>query len=295
MSTGTHSFSIGSLDCWALSDGRFNYPSGAFFANAAPEELDEASDQYEVSAQQVATPYTCLYLETGSEQILVDAGAGPVGAHASEVFPDVDHTTTSTGHLTENLRAIGVTPASIDTMILTHAHPDHVGGLLGEDGTLVFGEAQYVITEPEWQFWFSEEAAEQAPPPMVETARRALSAIEEQASRVAPDAEIRPGIRARPAPGHTPGHIVLSITSEGERLFCMADLALHPLFLTCSDWRSGFDLDPQQAAQSRHRLLDQVARTGTPVLGYHFPPFPGIGRVMERDTGWSWRSTELTA
>lgn len=295
MSTDVYSFSVGTLDCWALSDGQFNYPTDAFFANASPEELMGASDRYEVSARQVATPYTCLYLETGSEQILIDAGAGPVGAHASDIFPEVDHTTTSTGHLPENLRAIGTAPSAIDTVILTHAHPDHVGGLLDEEGGLVFGTAQYVISKTEWQFWFAETAAEQAPPSMVDTARRTLGAIEERVHRIEPEAEIRPGIQAMAAPGHTPGHIALSITSGGEQLLHMADLVLHPLLMARPSWVTGFDLDPEQAAQSRRRLLDEVAETETPVLGYHFPPFPGLGHVVERDTGRTWRPLEAAS
>lgn len=289
MSPTPYSFSIGGLDCWALSDGRFNYPSEVFFANASPEELLHASEQYEVSTRQVATPYTCLYLETGSEQVLIDAGAGPVGAHASEIFPDVNHTTTSTGHLPENLRAIGTAPSAIDTVILTHAHPDHVGGLLDESGKLAFGNAQYVISEAEWQFWFAETAVEQAPPSMVDVARRTLGAIEERVHCIEPDTEIRPGLRGKAAPGHTPGHIALSITADEEQLLHMADLVLHPLLMANPGWITGFDLDPEQAAQTRHRLLDEVAGTETLVLGYHFPPFPGLGHVMDRDAGWAWR------
>ena len=292
MSDDAQPFSVGALDCWALSDGQFNYPSEAFFANASPEALAEASDRPEVSAGQVTTPYTCLYLETGTEQILVDAGAGPVGTHAADIFPDVDHTTTSTGHLRENLRAIGTAPSSIDTVILTHAHPDHVGGLLDEDGTLVFGSAQYVISTTEWQFWFSETAAEEAPSPMVEVARRNLGAIDERVHLIEPETEIRPGIRARAAPGHTPGHMALSITSDGDQFLHMADLVLHPLLMAHPGWVTGFDLAPEQAAQSRRRLLDRVAARGIPVLGYHFPPFPGLGHVEDRDTGWAWTPLE---
>ncbi len=288
----TYSFAIGTFDGLAVADGQFNYPAQSFFFNVPPDELADGIEKYEVSAQQVTTPHTCLYLNTGTHQIPSDTGAGPVGAHAGEIFPDVDHTSTSTGHLLENLRAEGISPSEVDTVLLTHAHPDHVGGLVNADGDLAFGNAQHFIGDAEWQFWFSEAAEEKASQGMVEIARTNLSAVDGQVERITPTVEVRPGIRAISAPGHTPGHLAVSIRSEGEELLHRVDLVLHPLLMEHPDWEIAFDIDPGLARQTRRHVLDEVADKEIRALGYHIPPFPSIGHIVRGDEGWHWQPVQ---
>jgi glyoxylase-like metal-dependent hydrolase (beta-lactamase superfamily II) len=136
MESGSFRFKIGEFECVAVSDGALNYPPESFFANVPLERVEEALRERNLPTAQIMTPYTCLFINTGEHRVLVDTGAGDLGAHATEVFPGLDHSTSVTGLLPENLRAAGIRPQEIDTVIITHAHPDHVGGTLDETGDL---------------------------------------------------------------------------------------------------------------------------------------------------------------
>lgn len=100
--------------------------------------------------------------------------------------------------------------------------------------------------------------------------------------------EIVPGIREVATPGHTPGHIALEISSDGETLLHVSDVVLHPIHLERPDWLPVFDLDPQQAAASKQRAFDMAADAGMLVFAHHFPPFPNLGHVRKLDRGWEW-------
>lgn len=124
----------------------FNYPLESFFANAPGEQVEESLRRHGLPTEQITTPYTLLFVDTGHHRALVDTGAGNLGEHAAALFPSVDHSTTVTGKLLDNLRATGIEPSEIDTVVITHAHPDHVGGTLDEAGNLVFEGAHYFVS-----------------------------------------------------------------------------------------------------------------------------------------------------
>ena len=144
MDTGSFRFEIGEFDYASVSDGALNYPPESFFANVPLERVEEALRERNLPTAQIMTPYTCLFIDTGEHRVMVDTGAGELGAHATDVFPGLDHSTSVTGLLPENLRAAGIGHLEIDTVIITHAHPDHVGGTLDETGELVFSNAHYL-------------------------------------------------------------------------------------------------------------------------------------------------------
>ena len=210
------------------------------------------------------------------------------------MFPSIDHATTVTGKLLGHLEAAGIEPASVDTVIISHAHPDHVGGTLDEGGELVFGNARYVVPAAEWEFWMSEDATRLASAPMVDIARRNLEPMRDRLSLVDDGAEAVPGIRVVAAVGHTPGHVALSITSDGEQLLHVSDVVLYPLHLEHPEWVPVFDILPEEAAASKHRIFDRAAEQQALVFAHHFPPFPNLGHVRRHGAGWEWQPIQST-
>jgi glyoxylase-like metal-dependent hydrolase (beta-lactamase superfamily II) len=293
MNAETFRFKLGRFECAAISDGMLNYPLESMFANVSREQIVEVLRQHKLPTEHITTPYTCLMVDTGQHKVLVDTGAGNIGVLAPRMFPSIDHSTTVTGKLPGNMRALGIEPSEIDTVVITHAHPDHVGGTLDEAGGLVFPNAHYFISRAEWDFWVSDAAAAQAPASMVNIARQNLAPLQDRLTMIGDGAEIVPGIRALATPGHTPGHIALSIASDGQQVLHISDVVLYPLHLEYPDWVPVFDMSPEQAAASKHRIFDRTAKEHTLVFGHHFPPFPNLGYVHKLEAGWQWQPMEI--
>jgi glyoxylase-like metal-dependent hydrolase (beta-lactamase superfamily II) len=186
--------------------------------------------------------------------------------------------------LMPTLELIGVSPADITTVVLSHFHPDHIGGV-APDGAVAFPNAQYVFGQVEWDFLNSggNEGALGTLQPVVDAGQMAYYADGD---------EIAPGIIAVAAPGHTPGHTGFIISSGDQVLMNTVDAIVHPvLSVQRPEWHFGFDSDPEQAISTRRNLLDRVASDNLLIFGYHFP-FPGIGVIAAE--GDSWRFTPFS-
>jgi glyoxylase-like metal-dependent hydrolase (beta-lactamase superfamily II) len=271
-------FRVGSFDCLALCDGGADYSLESMVANAPRSEVEAYLQVHGLPTDVITTPYTYLYVNTGTHKTLVDMGAG-------KLFP-------TTGRLLQNMDQAGISPQSIDRILISHAHPDHVGGALNDQGGLNFTNATYFIWKKEWDFWFSEQAIRQVAESFITFAREKLTPLKERMILIEKEQEILPGVEVIFAPGHTPGHMVVSFTSEGQQILYTADTVLHPLHLDRPDWLPVFDILPELAGSSKNRIFDLAAEKRTLVMGQHFPPFPNLGYIVKKDMGWTFQPIE---
>ncbi|MFH0916545.1 MAG: MBL fold metallo-hydrolase [bacterium] len=293
MSSNTYRFKVGSIDCVAVCDGTFAYgpplfppPADFLFVNAPRSNLERRLKEYGVEPERWGTwtsTYTCLLVLSGKHHVLIDSGAGALAP--------------GTGRLLESLRSEGVDAGEIDYVILTHGHPDHLGGTVDAQGRLVFPEAQWIMSRIEWEFWMEGEAERVLPEHgreiLLGSAHRNLSAIRERIDLIPGEKELLPGISLLAAPGHTPGHAAVSVSSAGEELLCLSDLVLHPIHLQEPEWFAAVDMVPDQLVTTRHALLGRAAAEKSLVMAFHFP-FPGLGRVSAMGAGWQWEPQEAS-
>lgn len=282
-------FLIGLYRCMIALDGMAAYahPARRFFANAPGPQLADTLRGHNLDLRtwtEYMSPYPSLLIETGLHRVLIDTGAGALSP--------------TTGNLLANLGSAGVKAEDIDTVILTHAHADHVGGLLNGEGRPVFPHAHYYIGRDEWDFWKGDPdlsalpIAEEDKEMLVQRAQGNLLPLEDRAIFVDREQEIVPGILAIPAPGHTPGHMAVAIYSQGSALLDIADAALHPISLEHPEWRAAIDLDWETAEASLRGLMKRAVEEHMLVFGYHFC-FPCLGHVTPSGDGWRWQPGEV--
>jgi glyoxylase-like metal-dependent hydrolase (beta-lactamase superfamily II) len=253
---------------WQLvSDGRAEYEPGFVFGGVPTDELDAAG-----IGPIVTTPYNALLVTVGRRVILVDAGIGELAGEDDD-----------TGRLLDALAAAGVAPTDVHDVIVTHAHPDHVGGLT-VGGWPTFARARHHVSTPEIDFWLGPRPQERLFAPAAEelvgAARSALTTLQDADLLVAcaPDAQIAPGVRLVAAPGHTPGHVAVAVDDGGTGLLYLADALLHEQELAHTGWTAVVDTDPVLTVATRRALLERAAARGMLVAGYHLDAAMHVSR-----------------
>ncbi|MCT8328303.1 MBL fold metallo-hydrolase [Albidovulum sediminis] len=265
MSVPTFSrFALGDFEVTTLLAGTraVEKPQEIFGLNVSPEEFAAASDAAFLPTDVAQFFFTPTLVNTGEALILFDTGLDPQG-------------------ITAALAAAGHTPDEVDTVVITHMHGDHIGGLMGDAGA-TFANAAYVTGAAEHNHWMGAGN---------ETFDTKVRPLNDRFSFLDDGGTVAPGITAIAAHGHTPGHMAYRIDSAGKSLVLIADAANHPVWsLAHPEWEVKFDADKAQAATTRKSLLGMIAAERIPFVGYHMP-FPATGFIEAAGDGFRYVPT----
>ena len=281
---GFYRFKVGAFTAIALHDGVLVRDRPAqFVRNVGTEEVGQAFAACGMARDKLTLTFNALAVETGTGVVLIDTGLGEGARPAA-------------GHLLKNLAAAGIAAEDVSSVIVSHFHGDHIGGLRRRDGTPAFPKAEVLVPEAEWDFWMGDAArVPDAFKDVATAAHRVFEPITGDVRRYAFGEEVLPGFTAVDASGHTPGMAAIAIASEGSATMFVADITNNPLiFARHPDWQVMFDMDPEKAVATRRRLLDRAAADRLRLSFFH-APFPATGYVIKGDRGYDYVPALWTA
>lgn len=263
-STIARSFKIGKFVVTTILDGAAQRDDAfaIFGSTTTEEEFKKVSVENFISPDAAQFYFTPTLVDTGAELVLFDTGLGNGGIQAG-------------------LAEVGVTPEQIDVVVITHMHPDHIGGM-ATDGHVTFPNARYVTASKEYDFWSGFDETHR----VGGLVKKNVTPVAEKTTFIEDGGSVVSGITAIAAPGHTPGHTIYMLESEGQQLLLTADMANHYVWAFQNpEWAISFDGDKDLAAKTRRANMDMMAADKIPMIGYHMP-FPGMGFVETRGSGF---------
>jgi glyoxylase-like metal-dependent hydrolase (beta-lactamase superfamily II) len=275
---GWYRMKLGQFEITALSDGTVALPVDKLLGNAKPATIEQLLAKSYLKAP-VETSVNGYLVNTGSKLVLIDTGA------AGLFGPTL-------GKLVANLKASGYTPEQVDEIYITHMHPDHVGGLVA-DGRPVFPNATVRADTREGSYWLSPANLDKAPADAKGFFQGAMASLNPYvaAGKLKPfdgETQLVPGIRAVPAIGHTPGHTIYVVESEGSKLVVWGDLMhVAAVQFAMPSVTIAFDSDPKAAAPARIKNYADAAKQGYYAAIAHVS-FPGIGKLRADGKGYDW-------
>jgi glyoxylase-like metal-dependent hydrolase (beta-lactamase superfamily II) len=276
-----YALQVGDIDVLVVSDGVLPLPTATMATNATPADLSNWLNQMFLPQDAFDWPLNVLVVRSGDQIILVDSGLGG----QFEGFPRA-------GQFPQRLKAAGIDLASVTDVVITHMHMDHVGGLLVDEvKERLRPDVRIHVAAAEVKFWATPDFSHTSMPSPVpdvlrSTAKRFLEVYAGQLRIFEDKYEVAPGVVARVTGGHTPGHAVVDLKSNGEQLTFAGD-AVFPVGFDHPDWHNGFEHDPEESARVRVRLFLELAESGGLLVATHLP-FPSVGRVAVDGDVFRW-------
>jgi glyoxylase-like metal-dependent hydrolase (beta-lactamase superfamily II) len=269
-----HRFHVGELELTVIQDGAIGFPPPFLAVNAPEEDVVALMNENSLGTELAPLSVGIVLVKSGDRLILLDNGSGR-STFTTEFFGD------NIGRLMPTLELIDVSPETITDVVLSHYHPDHLGGTL-TDNSLTFPNAQHYLPQIEWDYLRSGDIDEFFVP-FVEFANSQLQPLADNDGQLAfygDEDEVVPGIQAIETLGHSAGHHSFMLESNGQQLLLPIDVFPHQVIhLRHPEWFAGVDQIPELAVETRQQLLARTADEQIPILAFHFP-FPGIGNIL---------------
>ena len=274
---GHYSYKVGDIEVISIYDGVWqNDGFGGFAADVSEEQVKEALSSAGLTTDYIPVEFAFTVVKAGGKTILLDAGTG------GQLAPTAGLAAKG------GLEAAGITPESVDTIMISHMHPDHIFGLMEKDtNAQIFPDAELVVGETEYNYWTDPALIPKLPERRQGLAKRIQATFPEwkNVTQFKGEKELAPGIRAVESFGHTPGHVSFHISSGDDELLLIGDALIVPaLFLANLDWQPAFDADKDQASATRKSIVDKAIADNMTIGGYHFG-FPNAGKIEKDGAG----------
>ncbi len=268
--------SLGSATLTTVSDGSLMLPGEFIFEPMPKDELTPILTEFNLPSDRLTPECNLALYRDGTNIVLFDVGSGP------DFMP-------TAGTIVDSLGALDVAPEDVTHVIFTHAHPDHIWGLLDEFDDPLFYEATYMMGRGEWDYWWNPEtvnAIGEARAAFAVGAKRRMEAIEDSVVLFDDGDEVLPGIGALSSPGHTPGHMAFEVRQGSEAALIVGDaIGNHHVAFRKPSWESGSDQDAARAVETRKMLFDRLTSENMSIIGFHLPG-GGLGRVARDADGY---------
>jgi glyoxylase-like metal-dependent hydrolase (beta-lactamase superfamily II) len=264
-------YKVGDFEVTAVYDGYYPLAAAGLVTNQPLAAVERALADINLPPVTVPTPLTPLIVNTGRNLVVIDPGNG-------DILPGVG------GRAVKNMRAAGIDPQDVDTILITHFHVDHLSAIRLQNGIYQFPNARILVPQGEWDYWMNDGNQSRAPQRQqiyFNNSRRIFLPILERVERFAADSELVAGIRSVATPGHTPGHSSFMISSAGHDLLVWGDVTNHTdILLRFPLWTPSSDMDQQLALKTRLRLMDMAITDRLRVSCFH-APFPANGYIRK--------------
>jgi glyoxylase-like metal-dependent hydrolase (beta-lactamase superfamily II) len=275
-------YKVGDAQVNAISDGVNTFPLGdSFVSNAKKDEVNAALEKAFLPKDKMSIHFAPLVINTGGKLVVVDTGNGP-GAFASSKG--------NVGQFAGNMAAAGFDAKTVDMVVISHFHGDHINGLLSADNQSAFPNAEVLVPAAEWKYFMDDGEMSRAPAGRMQdvfkNARRVFDGLNRKVTPYEWGKDVAPGLFAVESIGHTPGHTSFILSSGSDKVFIQSDVTNHPaLFVANPGWHLMFDQDPALAEKTRRKVYDMLVADKMRVQGFHYP-FPANGYVEKDGTGY---------